>query len=400
MSNKLNCACYAALCGAWLCSTVAFADTGVDRFTSESVGIKSPPSKREVRTQIAIAPIISESTIAVQGDIFAGFAPRIMCRDLEQYLEREPRHSDPFACVLKPGKEPSTYEVWQPEYTYVTESFMNDPWADYLAGKGPRPIKLSDEAEALAEREYLARLRTSLVDYDDGGVDQSPFFSEYGTDFFSRRAYQRRFESWTGGDAFSSGRFTARQGARRANRWSRPASPIPIGSFVATKGMSGQAKNLPEPRWPNSNLPLRVYISSAVAAARGGLVSHEIKSALREWREASNGRVLYVLTDQYVEADIVFVCEMTSDHQWAENVTDYHNSNYDRVRVRLLDDTLLKLDPKRVRGLCLHEVGHAFGIRNHSNDKHDAMSLAATDDFHPVLALSSNDRKLIAKLYP
>lgn len=73
---------------------------------------------------------------------------------------------------------------------------------------------------------------------------------------------------------------------------------------------------------------------------------------------------------------------------------------YDRVKVRLLDETLYKLDAKRVRAVCLHEVGHVFGIRNHSGDKRDAMSLSATDDFRPIQALTGNDKRLIAKLYP
>jgi len=271
------------------------------------------------------------------------------------------------------------------------ERSLKDPWADFFAGKGPRPIKLGPD-------DILPREPTRDFDPDvDDILTLGAFVSgntAAGTDAFS--------SGWSGVDMFSSRPPKKRRGYFRIRPWSvsRPPGGQKPESFIAEKGVAGQAHVLPEPRWPNTNLPLRVYISSTVAAARGGLISHEIKSALREWREASNGKLLYVLTDQYVEADIVFVCEMTSDHQWAENLTDYHNSNYDRVRVRLLDDTLLKLDPKRVRGLCLHEVGHAFGIRNHSSDKRDAMSLAATDDFHPVLGLSNNDKKLIAKLYP
>ncbi len=350
---------------------------------------------RKISTRTAVSPTISDSSIVVQGDVFSEFAPCIQFRDLEQYVERQPNVSDPFTCALKRGKDPHTYEVWQPEITYITESFPNDPWALFLAGKGPRPIKLSAADEA------VARQRDEAANYDDDGVDQSPFSSGVGFTAEGSDAFSSGAPAWTHGPTSFSGRFRTRRGSRR---WSRPGTVLPVGPIpepvVAARGMAGQARNLPEPRWTNSNLPLRVYISSTVAAARDGLISHEIKSALREWREASNGRLYYVLTDQYTEADIVFVCEMTSDHQWAENVTDYHNANYDRVRVRLMTDTLFKLEPKRLRGLCLHEVGHAFGIRNHSSDKRDAMSLGATDDFHPVLLLSNNDRRLIAKLYP
>ncbi|HEY9733410.1 MAG TPA: matrixin family metalloprotease [Drouetiella sp.] len=170
-------------------------------------------------------------------------------------------------------------------------------------------------------------------------------------------------------------------------------APSPVSAQSAKPGV------LEEPRWAVGS-PLRVYISGVVSEARDGLVATEIVSALREWRNASNGKIRFVLTERYVDADILFVCENTVEHQWAENITSYHNSMFDRVRVRLLEETLYKLAPRRVRAVCLHEVGHAFGIRAHSSNNRDAMSLAATDDLHPVLSLTSNDRKLLAKLYP
>jgi hypothetical protein len=319
--------------------------------------------------------------------------------DLERYLDAEPRDlgaSDPFASWVYRGTDPSKFVVGQPPLkNFVAERPLNDPWANFFAGKGPRPIKLSPDTvlpiepfpESPAERD-LDTIRGK--DSFTSGAMAS------GADAFA--AADSR--GWLEGDRFSSSPRSVKR-----NYWRKGTPEVAQGGqkpgpFVAAKAESARAGVLPEPRWPDSNLPLRVYISGTVAAARSGLVSHEIKNALREWREASCGRLHYVLTDQYVDADIVFVCENTTDHQWAENVTEYHNSMYDRVRVCLLEETLVKLDPKRVRGLCLHEVGHAFGIRNHSNDKHDAMSLAATDDFHPVLWLSNNDRKLIAKLYP
>lgn len=339
-------------------------------------------------------PVLVDAwTIFGQGDVFAGSSSCLVPLDVERYLDAKPKNYqfDPFASWLYRTSNPSKFEVGQPPITHVVERSLKDPWADFFAGKGPRPIKLGPD-------DILPREPTRDFDPNvDDILTLGAFVSgntATDTDAFS--------SGWIGGDMFSSRPPKKRRGYFRVRPW--PASRLPGGQkpgpLIAEKGIAGQAHVLPEPRWPNTNLPLRVYISSTVAAARGGLISHEIKSALREWREASNGKLLYVLTDQYVEADIVFVCEMTTDHQWAENLTDYHNSNYDRVRVRLIDDTLLKLDPKRVRGLCLHEVGHAFGIRNHSSDKRDAMSLAATDDFHPVLGLSNNDKKLIAKLYP
>ncbi|CAN5370471.1 hypothetical protein BH10CYA1_BH10CYA1_20020 [soil metagenome] len=327
-----------------------------------------------------------------QGDEFAGYEPHVALEDLDRYLHAEPRDfgaRDPFASWLCKGPDSSQFVVGQAPSTYVTKRSSNDPWAEFFVGKGPRPIKLTPD-------DILPRAPVPEFepDYDSDSI--------LGLDAFVAGATTAGIKSFSSGsDSFSMG---GQQGWLRGDRFSsryrRPGRALAMKPFRAAQGAIGHAEVLPEPRWPDSNSPLRVYISGTVAAARGGLVSYEIKTALSEWRQASNGKLRYVLTDQYVSADIVFVCENTTDHQWAENVTEYHNSKYDRVRICLIEETLLKLDPKRVRGLCLHEVGHAFGIRNHSNDKRDAMSLAATDESHPVLGLSNNDRKLIAKLYP
>ncbi|MBI2811369.1 MAG: hypothetical protein HYX67_11140 [Candidatus Melainabacteria bacterium] len=355
---------------------------------------------RKIRTRFTEPLVVDAATVVVQGDLFSGYSSYLAPLDLERYIDAEPRDlgaSDPFASWIYRGPDSTKFVVGQPPFKQlVVERPKNDPWAEFFAGKGPRPIKLSPDdglpmepvTEAQAERNLY-----SSMEVDAFTAGAGPFFPGSDSDSFSSSGSL----GWVRGDAFSSSPHTVKRNYWR--KWT-PSPQQKPGTFIAAKGESARAGVLPEPRWADSNVPLRVYISGTVAAARGGLVSQEIKTALREWRRASNGRLQYVLTDQYVAADIVFVCETTRDNQWAENITEYHNSMFDRVRVSLLEETLLKLDPKRVRGLCLHEVGHAFGIRNHSKDKRDAMSLAATDDSHPVLGLSENDRRLIAKLYP
>lgn len=169
---------------------------------------------------------------------------------------------------------------------------------------------------------------------------------------------------------------------------------------VDSIGQSASARPLSEPRWSLSHGPLRVYISGVVSEARNGLVASAILAALRDWRNAANGAVRFIVTDRYVDADVLFVCENTVENQWAENIVSYHNGMFDRVKVRFIEEALYELEPKRLRAICLHEVGHVFGIRNHSTDKRDAMSVSATDDLHPTLALTNNDRKSIVRLYP
>lgn len=262
------------------------------------------------------------------------------------------------------------------ETLIVGKSFpLEKSWTSYFAGKRKSPPLVA------------LQILEPVPEYISGGDS----FSSSGWDTFS-----------TGSRECNCHKSGKSRGKLRPWRPAPPAGelPEPGNADAEPAGQSAKAGVLGEPRWSLTHLPLRVYISGVVSEARDGLIAREIISSLRDWRDASKGKVRFILTDRYVDADVLFVCESTVEHQWAENITSYHKSMYDRVKVRLLDETLYKLDAKRVRAVCLHEVGHVFGIRNHSGDKRDAMSLSATDDFRPIQALTGNDKRLIAKLYP
>jgi hypothetical protein len=154
-----------------------------------------------------------------------------------------------------------------------------------------------------------------------------------------------------------------------------------------------------EPRWEPYRLPLKIYIGKTVEDARGGLVRATIKSAIAEWVHASNGAIRYQFTSKYTDADVVFVEGLTQDHEWGQATVDYHKGPIDRAKVILLSTTLDSLPPPRLKGLCLHECGHVFGVLEHSRNAVDAMSESATDDFHPAVALTAADKQKIARLY-
>jgi hypothetical protein len=171
---------------------------------------------------------------------------------------------------------------------------------------------------------------------------------------------------------------------------------VPASASLSTGKKSNGAS---APRWDDSRLPLRVYVSGTVESARSGLIRSEIKNAFADWYQASDGKIKYVITNRFSEADIYFVCQQTADGEWADNVTEFHNGMLDRVKVCFIQSALYDLDPKRVKALCLHEIGHALGILKESSNQKDAMSLSATDDFHPIVRLTGGDRRLISTLY-
>ncbi len=349
-----------ALCLAVFCPSYVFAQrvasdyfssgpSGSDAFSSGVAATPmSPLEMRRIRTKYYHEE--QSRSFSVVGDEFAGYGPNLI-KDLDISLFSEAGKNDPFASGV-PKKE-WTYVTGAPSYYPVAN------WAEPTGGQ---------------------------------------------------------WDSFTSGDAFSSGdRFSREPNLRGWTGNRRSRSRMVAFGFNrvpqlqgATNGTIGPASSFntsqaprknSAPHWETARLPLKVYISGTVEYARNGLFRNEIKSALRAWREASGGKLNYVITTRFTEADIYFVCQQTADGQWAENITEFHQKMYDRVKVCFLEDTLLKLEPKRVRALCLHEIGHALGIMKHSTNNQDAMSLSATDDFHPIVVLTNGDRRIISSLY-
>src|SRR4051812_3666325 len=109
MSNKLKCACFAALCCVMFCSAGAFAQEaavgdafssgGGDWFSSESYsGPESPLRLPKIRTKFAAhlaEPVLPDATsTVVPGDEFSGYTP---LEELDYYLAHQADRDDPFA---------------------------------------------------------------------------------------------------------------------------------------------------------------------------------------------------------------------------------------------------------------------------------------------------------------
>lgn len=153
--------------------------------------------------------------------------------------------------------------------------------------------------------------------------------------------------------------------------------------------------------WPANRMPLRIYFSGDIEYARDGRIRELMKSAFYEWARSSNGRVRFVICNDFRQADIVVCEEFTSDHEWAEALTEFHKNHLDKVKIRFINTALnpFKLSDGRLQAICLHEVGHALGVTGHSSDPHDVMSTSSCDDFHPITHLTAKDRSMLQQVY-
>lgn len=160
-------------------------------------------------------------------------------------------------------------------------------------------------------------------------------------------------------------------------------------------------------RWPAKRMPLRVFIE------KGELIpgfrpefGTILKDAFLEWAEASGGPVRFVFVDVPVTADIV--C------RWSANTVKFKNSA-ESAETKLYSDRAgvakgeieiltmatsasLPLTNNRMRGTCLHEVGHALGLAGHTRNPEDIMffSSSPSDSWKD---LSPRDKKTLIRLY-
>jgi tetratricopeptide (TPR) repeat protein len=153
--------------------------------------------------------------------------------------------------------------------------------------------------------------------------------------------------------------------------------------------------------WPASAMPLKVFI------ADGGVVPGYrdsfrdiLISSFDVWTQATGGRISWVLTENPKTADIY--CDWTNmgcpnisgetKHEHTQAWDSLYASPVRKGGIAFLDHVSLNIrtiavldekpiDARTVRTACLHEVGHALGIRAHSINDGDAMFVSV--DFCP-----------------
>lgn len=160
-------------------------------------------------------------------------------------------------------------------------------------------------------------------------------------------------------------------------------------------------------RWSDDSLPLKIFIEHiiyGVAHDAEKYFINQVKRALNEWGKASDGKIITELVDKKSGSDIII------EWHWK------HKSAFEsdkclgicRMYTRLLNKTLKKsiikiylpfdrpiMDVKEFYSIILHELGHAFGIFGHSDDKQDIMYKEKS----AIETLSIQDKNTIKLLY-
>lgn len=371
----------------WLITFVAFCSgipaIAAPQAKADQKPAEDPPVVIDVQSR-------TNAQIEIQGDVFAGDSQMQMSElDGQRFSQLGDIDEDPFASGVPSA---ATKVAFLSPSLFKSAAFP-DPRAFYERITRPIGFEFPGAPQVNAGKSRnrrdprLSRLSGHNAEWTGDTGDMFAHSDSFGSGFYGA-AHSPAFGDVVYGstpDEESSGGMDS---------FSSSYAPDYVSAAVPKVGM----KSL-HPHWDFSRMPLKVYVSRSVEEARRGYVQSLIYESFRDWSRASGNKVRYTVTYNFRDADIYFVCEDTLNGEWADHEPEFHNGMFDRVKVAMSLQTLHDLEAKRLRAVCLHEVGHALGLLNHSNVKGDVMSLSAPDDFHPAIALTKNDISVFCKLY-
>ncbi|CAN5222723.1 hypothetical protein BH10CYA1_BH10CYA1_07290 [soil metagenome] len=160
-------------------------------------------------------------------------------------------------------------------------------------------------------------------------------------------------------------------------------------------------------RWASDNIPIKIFVNNGEKVhGYHASYSNELQKALKDWEDASQGKVKFVQVDSPETASIRF--------SWSDNPSDVSNAaeggeallrpmgnTMAAVKLTVLTveiDQGIHLNDQLIRYICTHELGHALGIAGHSPSPKDIMYSSLPLDYER-LKISDRDAKTLQKLY-
>jgi hypothetical protein len=159
-------------------------------------------------------------------------------------------------------------------------------------------------------------------------------------------------------------------------------------------------------RWPSDAMPLRVHLPPPPPGLFGDpqAVLEAVRGGFSAWTDAAApGVPRFSFVDQPANAQIRVAWAAKPSGDWSVAFCSYRIDPVARrfgveqilVTGRWQDGRLA--DPRDVRRVMLHEVGHALGLAGHSPDPGDAMFADATK--RRGEGISARDRGTLRELY-
>lgn len=160
-------------------------------------------------------------------------------------------------------------------------------------------------------------------------------------------------------------------------------------------------------RWSDDSLPLKIFIEHLICG-----VSHDaekyfisqVKRALYEWGKASDWKITTELVEKKVESDIQIEWHWKNKSAFEADKCLGKCQMKTKLSGKILEKSLIKIylpfdrpimNVKEFYPIVLHELGHAFGIFNHSEDRQDIMFKHTT----AIETLSVKDKNTIKLMY-